>query len=443
MNTATATRRVPVEPGLPFIGQSFSALRRGGYYLMELQKRHGSAVTLSLFGFKFTMLFGPEANKLVYQNAEGLFESSQWEALIGPFFHRGLMLLDGGEHRLHRRIMLGAFTNKAQAGYFSGMQPRILHDMDTWQPGEDFLVFDHLKAMTLNVGSEVFFGAAPGPEADEMNHSFLHMVQAATGIVRHNLPGTRWRRGLQGRAFLEAYFGGEIGARRKNPGTDLFSKLCEARTEDDELFSDDDVINHIIFVLMAAHDTSTITTSNMVYQLAKHPEWQDRLRAQSQALCDAKGKTTLDYEDLAQLTDIELVFKETLRLCAPVPYVPRRLTQDIEFEGYHLPAGIMVSVSPWVTHYMEKFWDNPWQFDPERFTPERAQDITHRYQWVPFGGGAHHCIGFRFGEMEIKTILHQMLLRYRWSVPENYKMRQDFTSLPIPKDRLPVRLEHL
>lgn len=346
------------------------------------------------------------------------------------------------QHRgLYRRVMLGAFTNKAQEGYFSGMQPRILNDMDTWQPGDDFLIFDHLKAMTLNVGSEVFIGEAPGPKAAKMNQAFLDAVQAATGIVRHNLPGTRWRKGIQGRAFLEAYFRKQITGRRANPGTDLFSRLCEARTEDGELFADDDVINHIIFVLMTAHDTSTIATSNMVYQLAKHPEWQQRLRAQSQALAEEKGVNTLDYEDLAKLTDIELVFKETLRMSAPVPYVLRRLTRDIEFEGCHLPAGSMISISPWVTHYLPEYWNEPNRFDPQRFTEERAEDKKHRYLWVPFGGGAHHCIGFRFGEMEIKTILHQMLLHFKWSVPEDYEMEQDFTSLPIPKDRLPVRLQ--
>jgi cytochrome P450 len=62
---------------------------------------------------------------------------------------------------------------------------------------------------------------------------------------------------------------------------------------------------------------------------------------------------------------------------------------------------------------------------------------------VPFGGGAHKCIGLFFGEMEVKAILHQMLLRYRWSVPEGYEMPQDYTSLPIPKDHLPIRLEPL
>lgn len=435
----TQGRVIPVEPGLPLIGNSLKMLREGGDFLEDLQKRYGTAVCVPGFGLRVNFLMGPEANKLVYQNRGDLFENGIWEYFLSKFFHRGVMLLDGDEHRLHRRIMQLAFTREALEGYFRNMQPRINHDLDEWSAGDGFLVFDHLKSLTLNVGSEVFVGHAPGPHAEKMNQSFLDTVQAATGIVRFGLPFTRWRKGLKGRKFLEQFFYNEIAEKRANPTEDLFSRLCEARTEEGELFSDEDVVNHMIFTLMAAHDTSTITLGNMVYQLAKHPEWQERLRQQCQAL----GRQTLDYSDLEKLSDIELVMKEALRLCAPLPYMPRRLNQDIEFEGYHLPAGSVVGVSPWLTHYMTEYWSEPHKFDPERFSPGRAEDKKHPFQWVPFGGGAHKCIGLHFGEMEIKAIMYQLLLRYRWSVPEGYVMQQNFTSLPIPRDHLPVKLESI
>ena len=62
---------------------------------------------------------------------------------------------------------------------------------------------------------------------------------------------------------------------------------------------------------------------------------------------------------------------------------------------------------------------------------------------APFGGGAHKCIGMFFGEMEVKAVLHQLLLRFRWSVPDGYEMKQDFTTLPMPADGLPVTLAQL
>ena len=79
-------------------------------------------------------------------------------------------------------------------------------------------------------------------------------------------------------------------------------------------------------------------------------------------------------------------------------------------------------------------------FDPERFGPERREHKQHPYQYLPFGGGAHMCIGLHFAELEIKAILYQLLLKFRWSVPEHYVMPINFTSLPTPRDQLPVKL---
>jgi cytochrome P450 len=126
-----------------------------------------------------------------------------------------------------------------------------------------------------------------------------------------------------------------------------------------------------------------------------------------------------------------------------VPAMPRRTTRECEFKGYRIPANHLVQVSPWFSHTMPEYWTEPLRFDPERFSEARAEDKQHPFLFVPFGGGAHKCIGLHFGEMEVKAVLHQLLLRFRWSVPDGYEMQQDFTSLPIPKDRLPVRLERL
>ena len=435
----TGLKPVPVKKGLPILGHSIAWIRRADQLVFSLHKEFGDVVRVPIFGTEVVFLMNADGNQLLLQNRDQLFESSIWEYFIGPFFHRGIMLLDGKEHRMHRRIMQSAFSKPALQSYLLNMQPRIADDLAEWRPSDTFPMFQHLKRMTLNIGSEVFIGHAPGPAAEKMNTAFLDTVQAGTGLIRFGLLGTRWHKGLKGRAFLENFFRGEIAEKRANPGEDLFSRLCEARSEDGELFSDEDVINHIIFVLMAAHDTSTIALCNMLYHTAKNQQWQERLRAQSLKL----GSSELSYEQLSELSDIDLVMKEALRMCPPVPMFPRRLTKDIEFEGHQIKAGSTVTGSSWLIHHMEKHWTNPMAFDPDRFGPERAEDRKHPFQWIPFGGGAHKCIGLHFGEMEVKSILHRMLLQFRWSVPDGYVMEQDFTSLPIPKDGLPLKLERL
>ncbi len=115
-------------------------------------------------------------------------------------------------------------------------------------------------------------------EMAEINKAFIDSVQAATSVVRYPLPGTRWKRGIDGRARLEEFFRRYLPARRAGAGDDLFSALCHIESEEGQRFSDDDVVNHMIFLLMAAHDTSTITLSTMMQYLGQHPDWQERCR---------------------------------------------------------------------------------------------------------------------------------------------------------------------
>lgn len=85
-------------------------------------------------------------------------------------------------------------------------------------------------------------------------------------------------------------------------------------------------------------------------------------------------------------------------------------------------------------------WPDPERFDPERFAPHRREDKAHRHAYVPFGSGAHTCIGMPFGTMEVKAVLHQLLRRFTLHVERGYRMPADRTSLPRPGDGLPLAL---
>jgi cytochrome P450 len=237
--------------------------------------------------------------------------------------------------------------------------------------------------------------------------------------------------------LLEAYFARHLPAARNGPGGDLLAGLCHARTAEGEAFTDEDVVNHMIFLMMAAHDTSTITTAAAAFFLAKHPVWQERARAES----DRIGDRTPHIDDLDSLATLDLVIKETLRLVAPVPIVLRKTVENVEIAGCHIPADTLVAIAPAVNHFDKACWTNPDMFDPRRFSEPRREDQHHRFAWIPFGGGVHKCIGLHFGTLEVKAILHYMLRNYRWTVPVGYEVRWDNTSLPVPVDGLPITLE--
>src|SRR5690242_15419367 len=114
--------------------------------------------------------------------------------------------------------------------------------------------------------------------------------------------------------------------------------------------------------------------------------------------------------------------REVLRRYPPLPVIPRVAREAFAWDGREIQSGTMIVIAPLHTHHMSQWWSEPFRFDPARFSPERAEDERHSHSWLPFGGGAHLCIGKRFAELQIRAVLHQVVRRYRWSVPERYRM---------------------
>ncbi len=431
---------VPGDSGPPLVGHTFSFMKDPICMLRQRYDHYGPVFWSYLFGIRMVQMLGPEANEFVFKNKGNLFSNNQgWDYFIGKFFRRGIMLLDFEEHKWHRKIMQQAFNREVLREYLDRMGNGIADGIRDWEASENFHVFPAIKQLTLDLATDVFMGHELGPEADRINRAFIDAVRGGTAFIRFQVPGLRWSRGLRGRRVLEDFFYRHIPEKRESNEADMFSVLCRAETEDGESFSDEDVLNHMIFLMMAAHDTSTITLCNMFYYLALYPEWQEKVRAESRAL----GKEQISYEDLDSLESAGLVMKEALRLCAPVPSLPRMTVRDVEFQGYFIPKGTMVNILPYFTHYMHEYWPDPFRFDPERFAEHRREDKVHSYAWVPFGGGAHKCIGMHFAELQVKAILHQVVQHFEWSVEPGYEMPVDTSSLPVPGDGLPVRMRRL
>lgn len=431
---------VPGDRGLPVLGRTVRALRDPAGLARERYERYGPVSWTSMFGTRVVQLLGPDATGVVLVNRDKAFSNGEgWGHFIEKFFHRGLMLLDFGEHHQHRRIMQQAFTKDRLRGYLEQLHPAVERGMREWAPGEGVRLYPAFKQLTLDLAMAVFVGAPLDPANAatnaRVNKAFVDTVRAGTAYVRAPVPGGRWAAGLRGRKVLERFFAGYLPEKRAG-GDDLFSALLQASTDDGHRFTDADVINHMIFLLMAAHDTSTITMTTMAYYLGKYPEWQERVRQEAVALDTDRPS----YDELESLVAMDLVMKESLRLIAPVPSLPRKTVRDTEVLGHAIPKGTLVSTSPQFTHHLAEYWPEPERFDPERFAADRRADKVHPYAWVPFGAGVHKCIGLYFGGMEVKAVMHRFMRRYSWSLDSAYELPVDWKSLPRPKDGLPVRL---
>ena len=406
---------------------------------------YGSVFRRGDFGGWGVTLIGPEANELVLFNKDRTFSSEQgWHPVLQHLFPRGLMLMDDPEHRVHRKTLGVAFKPEPMRHYLGALNEGIARGLTGWTRGgaAEMRFYPAIKQLTLDLAATSFLGIPWGPEADRINRAFVAMVAASIGIVRSPVPGTAMWRGVKGRQYMCDFFGREIQNRRGIAGDDFFTQICNAEHEEGRKLSDQEVIDHMNFLMMAAHDTLTSSLTSTVYYLATNPEWQDWAREEVLTLRADLGDAPLPYERLGELERIEMCFKEAMRLNAPVPAIPRRAIREFVFGNHRIPAGTQIGVNPMLTHRLPEIWPDPDRFDPTRFTAENSKG-RHKYAWVPFGGGAHMCLGLHFAYLQAKAFFYQLLGDFRITAADGYQA--DFQMFPIPKPRdgLPIRLERI
>jgi cytochrome P450 len=433
------------DSGLPLLGYTIDFFRGGPDFALHMYRGRGPLFFSATPILRAVVVSGPDAVQAVLTNKNKDFSSQEgWQQMIGPFFNRGLMLLDFEEHLYHKRIMQQAFTRPRLADYVGHIDQVVRAVVADW-PTDDarFLIYPAIKELTLDVAAMAFMGHAPGTDSKlvtKVNNAFTITTNAGGAFIRYPVPPFKWWRGLRGRKVLERYFIDRVKERRNAEGTDLLTVLCHSADEDGNSFTDADIVNHMIFLLMAAHDTSTTAITNIAYNLAAHPEWQERCRDESARL----GDGPLDIESLEKLETLDLVMNESLRMVPSLPFVMRQAVRDTDLLGHYLPAGTLMMLWPGMNHRLPELWTEPEKFDPDRFVEPRAEHKHHRYAFAPFGGGAHKCIGMVFAQLEVKAVIHRLLRRYRLELARpGYQPRWDYGGIPVPIDGMPIVLRPL
>ncbi len=433
---------IPGDEGWPVIGRTLAILADPKGEVERMAAKYGLIYRSRVLGETSVSVLGPEANELLLFDQSKLFSSTHgWGTILDRLFPRGLMLLDFDEHRLHRRALSVAFKSGPMKSYLAALDAGISQRVTRWRqlPGP-ILFYPAMKQLTLDLAATSFLGEGIGQEVDEITRAFIDMVAASVTPIRQPWPGTQMARGVKGRKRVVAYFSEQIPLRRaKGGGDDLFSQLCHATHEDGALLSTQDIVDHMSFLMMAAHDTLTSSLTSFVAALAANRQWQGKLRDEVTALDIAVHEPTT-FDKLEAMPLSEMAFKEAMRMKPPVPSIPRRATRDFSFKGYAIPAGTLVAINPLFTHHMPEIWPDPDAFDPMRFTDE-AQRNRHRFAWVPFGGGAHMCLGLHFAYMQAKCFARHFLQNLEVSLEPGYTPDWQMWPIPKPKDGLRVTLK--
>jgi len=430
---------IPGDDGLPLLGHFLNWTRDLHGWENEQYRRHGPVFRFRTPVIDGVFMIGPEANRLVLQNEQRIFSNYlAWAPTFDNLFDNALLQRDFDDHKGHRKTLQAAFKRQAIEGHIELMGPQISKGISRWPANSEVLMLNRIKELLLEVGSQVFLGVPLDEQAAKLNTAFTDIVAGTADPIRSRaLWFSPYARGVRGRRVISEFITRTIPERRAVPTRDIFSQMCQLRGEDGQLVSDEDIRDDLIFLLFAAHDTTTTALCAILYALADNPEWQEEVCEEMRSF----GTRTLNFEDIEKMQKTGWTFSEALRMYPALHSFPRQAISSFEFGGHVIPANTNVILSPLMTHYMPEFWTEPQRFDPLRFSPERAEDKKDFFQYIPFGGGAHKCLGLHFAQVQAKIVLFHLLSKYKvCKARPTTSYRFNPVPLAFPTDGLPLVL---
>ncbi len=442
---AAGARAAPRQDGYPVIGV-LPYLRRDpiGFFI-ETSQQLGDAVELNLAWNTGLLVTGPALIKYVLQDNRANYPKSRYLEVLRPLVGDGLFLAEGSDWRERRRVAAKAF----QGSYLKPMTQRITEAagemIARWRPlagnAETLDVVPEAMRLTLDVILRSMFGFPLGAKHKivydavstllrDMERRFWALANAPDWAPTPN--------NLKRRAALRAIDGfvAEIVARRAASSErheDLLQVLLDAYgAGTDGAMSAGLLRNEVLTFVIAGQDTTASALAWTWYLLSKHPEAARRVKAEVDQVL---GGRPPEFEDLAELKYLRMVFQEAMRLYPPAWTFSREAREDDTIGDFKVKKGTTIIIPPCAVHRRPDFWPNPEGFDPERFDPVRVA-ARHRFAYIPFGGGPRNCLGARFAEMEALAVLAMVAQAFRLELPPGHRAEPEPMFIQRPRGGL-------
>jgi cytochrome P450 len=416
-------------------------------FLYDAAREFGDVVRFQAWPLLGYLVVRPEHVRHVLQENNRNYRKGKLIAKAKVLIGEGLFTSEGDFWLRQRRLAQPAFHRERIEGFAAAITESTASMLEAWRTpartGWPIDVLQEMSALTLRVVGRVLFSIDLAGEAAGVGRALLvaleHLNHLATRLcpLPPFVPTPRNVRFLMARRRLDRVVLGIIERRRRQETAvpDLLSMLLAARDADTgEGMSDRQLRDEVMTFVLAGHETTAVALAWVWYLLARHPEIEERLRAEVR---DVLGDRQATVADLRALALTRRVVEETMRLYPPVPVIARQAIGPDEIDGYTVPAGSVVMMSPYVTHRDPRFWDEPDRFDPDRFAPHRSANRP-RFAYLPFGGGPRICIGNELALMEAQLILATVLQRFRLQLVPGHLVEPELRVTLRPRRGVPM-----
>jgi cytochrome P450 len=393
--------------------QTAMILRDPVGFLEGCRSRYGQVFRVSFVSFdKLVYVAEPQLARQVFASDRDVGHAGDvrrefLEPLVGA---NSVLCLEGEEWLRQRKLLAPAFHGRAVTAFRDEMASIAAAQIEHWPLGEPFALRPRMQAITLEVILRLVFGIRDAGRLNELRRLLPPLIETGGSFfiwmlpapirerlerspALQQLPGSPMRRFYRLRDRVDAIVHDEIARRRAGGDggrTDVLSMLLSARDEQGAAMTDQELRDELVTLLEAGHETTATALAWTFERLSRHPDVVGRLRSEL-----AEGEE--EY--------LDAVVKEVLRARPVVFDAPRRLSGELELDGYRVPAGWYVAPAIPLVHRSRDAFPEPDRFLPERF----LGDEPAVEGWIPFGGGKRRCLGSQLALLEMKTVIREVL----------------------------------
>ena len=440
MSTASITLNdthtpIPKETGVPVLGCLPEFAKSPLNFFKRLTNDYEDVVEFHLPLIDMALVVDADiAHKILVTEAKNFRKADRDVKIMGTILGNGLVTNnDAPSHKVHRKLVQPGFHFRRMEAYTKTMSEYTEQYIANWEGGTVRSISDDMFKLTMYIVTKTLFDTdmdSMENEADQIGETMKVVQDMINKRFLQIIPMPDWvpspgnLKLSKARKTLHQTIDQIIQARMKPNGEiddngDMMSMLLLAEYEDGSKMSPKQVMDELITLFVAGHETTSNALSWAFYLLAKHPEIQTKLQTELDDVL--KGKTAV-FSNLSDLIYTEMVIKESMRLLPPVWTLnTRQANEDTIIGDYLFPQDKVIFISPFANHTNPKYFPDPEKFDPERFSAENEKTIP-KHVYIPFGTGPRVCIGQAFAMMEAKLILASIVQCFEISLAQGQEL---------------------
>lgn len=354
------------------------------------------------------VMVGPEANKFVlHTHAEHFSHELGWSPLIESSLGKGLINMDGEEHKKHNKIWTPAFSQEYMKKYWPIMKSCISEYVEDWRNycTQEVDVLEETRRLSFDLGANLLAGYDGTIDLNRLRQLLNTIIGADSNANVQDILKSHFE--LMMLHFMH------INNSKQNTKKDLLGLILQARDESGNNLKNEQIIGHLNILLAAGYETTSLLMAWTLYCLALYKEYTAEILEEVKLQLGDTPFESIELQQIKNLKNLNNFILEVGRLYSPILSLPRGVVKEFTFNGYTIPAGCLVHLAIGATHRLSHIFHEPDRFDPQRFEPPYEEGRVIPYALATFGGGERKCIGANLATLETKIFVIEVLKRYQ------------------------------